>query len=146
MQVRAIWIEWAKEQVKPKPSWLLPWEQLTEAEKEVDRRIGEQLAYVGMRIEREGAAIEERRGGASAAIEPRDQLDSAAQLRAQADELEAEAVTLALKEADGRVSRAAAILGMTHGGLRQLLERGRLRHLNKLAARIDGRPRKGERT
>lgn len=37
--VRDIWIKWAKEQPNPKPSWLVPWEKLSEPEKEVDRRI-----------------------------------------------------------------------------------------------------------
>lgn len=39
--VRDAWIEWAKEQPDPKPSWLLPWEDLAEPDKEADRRIGE---------------------------------------------------------------------------------------------------------
>lgn len=41
--VREVWIEWAKEQPSPKPSWLVPWEGLSESDKEVDRRIGERL-------------------------------------------------------------------------------------------------------
>lgn len=44
--VRAIWIKWAREQPSPKESWLRPWDQLPEPEKEVDRRIGEQLSTV----------------------------------------------------------------------------------------------------
>jgi hypothetical protein len=47
--VRAIWIEWAREQPAPKPSWLTPWEELTEPEKEVDRRIGERMYEAGFR-------------------------------------------------------------------------------------------------
>lgn len=39
-EVRAIWIAWAREQPDPKPSWLVPWEELGEADREVDRRIG----------------------------------------------------------------------------------------------------------
>lgn len=39
--VRETWIEWAKEQPNPKPSWLVPWEGLSEPDREVDRRIGE---------------------------------------------------------------------------------------------------------
>lgn len=46
--VRSIWLEWAKEQPNPKPSWLLPWEELSEPEKEVDRRIGEKLFLLGV--------------------------------------------------------------------------------------------------
>lgn len=62
------------------------------------------------------------------------------QLRAQADEMEGILVSRALTAAEGRVSKAAALLGVSHGHLRQLLERGRLRHLSHLAAHIDGRP------
>jgi len=43
-KVREIWIEWAKQQPNPKPSWLLPWEELSEPDREVDRRIGMQIA------------------------------------------------------------------------------------------------------
>lgn len=45
--VRDVWIEWAKEQPAPKPSWLVPWEGLSEPDREVDRRIGERLAREG---------------------------------------------------------------------------------------------------
>lgn len=44
--VREIWIEWAKEQTHPKPSWLLSWEEISESDREVDRRIGERLAML----------------------------------------------------------------------------------------------------
>lgn len=42
-EVRAVWVAWAEEQPDPKPSWLVPWEGLGEADREVDRRIGERL-------------------------------------------------------------------------------------------------------
>jgi hypothetical protein len=42
--VRDIWITWAHEQPNPKPSWLKPWEELSEPDREVDRRIGEGIA------------------------------------------------------------------------------------------------------
>jgi len=42
--VREIWIVWAREQPHPKPSWLKPWEELSEPDREVDRRIGEGIA------------------------------------------------------------------------------------------------------
>jgi hypothetical protein len=45
--VRAVWITWAAEQPNPKPSWLVPWEALSEADREVDRRIGEALYQQG---------------------------------------------------------------------------------------------------
>lgn len=41
--VREVWIAWAKEQKDPKPSWLVPWSDLPEPDREVDRRIGEVL-------------------------------------------------------------------------------------------------------
>jgi hypothetical protein len=47
--VRMEWEAWAREQPNQKPSWLTPWDQLTEPEREVDRRIGERifsLSYV----------------------------------------------------------------------------------------------------
>lgn len=47
--VRACWVEWAKKQPDPKPSWLMPWEQLDDAQKEVDRLIGARVAAVTMR-------------------------------------------------------------------------------------------------
>ena len=43
-RVRETWLAWAREQPSPKPSWLLPWEELSEPEREADRRIGEALA------------------------------------------------------------------------------------------------------
>jgi hypothetical protein len=46
-KVREIWIDWASEQPNPKASWLVPWEGLSEPDKEVDRRIGEALAEFG---------------------------------------------------------------------------------------------------
>jgi hypothetical protein len=47
--VRETWIEWAREQSSPKPSWLTPWEGLTEPERDVDRRIGARLFLLGLR-------------------------------------------------------------------------------------------------
>lgn len=48
MKVREVWIAWAKEQPNPKSSWLTPWEELNEPDKEVDRRIGETLYQMGL--------------------------------------------------------------------------------------------------
>lgn len=42
--VRQVWIEWAQEQPNVKTSWLVPWDELSEPDREVDRRIGETLA------------------------------------------------------------------------------------------------------
>ena len=41
--VRELWVSWAKEHPSPKPSWLEPYENLSEVEKEADRQIGEGL-------------------------------------------------------------------------------------------------------
>lgn len=39
--VRQAWIYWAQQQPDPKPSWLVPWEELSESDKEADRQIWE---------------------------------------------------------------------------------------------------------
>lgn len=38
--VRDAWITWAMEQPNPKPSWLVPYEELSQADKDADIRIG----------------------------------------------------------------------------------------------------------
>lgn len=38
--VRAEWIVWAKSQPSPKPSWLVPYDQLSAPDKQADRMIG----------------------------------------------------------------------------------------------------------
>jgi hypothetical protein len=55
-RVREVWIAWAREQPNPKASWLKPWEALSEADREVDRRIGEVLFTMGAEEEREACA------------------------------------------------------------------------------------------
>ena len=47
--VREVWIAWSMEQSAPKPSWLVPYDQLNEPDREVDRRIGERLFREGLR-------------------------------------------------------------------------------------------------
>lgn len=42
--VREAWVRWAETQAAPKPSWLLPYDDLAEADKEADRQIGETIA------------------------------------------------------------------------------------------------------
>lgn len=42
--VRQAWVKWAEGQPNPKPSWLLPYDELSEADKEADRQIGEFVA------------------------------------------------------------------------------------------------------
>jgi hypothetical protein len=46
-KVREVWIDWATQQLNPKASWLVPWEGLSEPDREVDRRIGERVAAIG---------------------------------------------------------------------------------------------------
>lgn len=46
-KVRDEWIAWAKEQPNPKPSWLVPWEGLSEPDRDVDRRIGLRCHAIG---------------------------------------------------------------------------------------------------
>lgn len=47
--VRRIWTVWALEQHNPKPSWLAPWEEMSEPDREVDMRIGLSLWSMGNR-------------------------------------------------------------------------------------------------
>lgn len=42
--VREAWVRWAEKQPNPKPHWLLPYDQLSEEDKEADRCIGEAVA------------------------------------------------------------------------------------------------------
>ena len=50
--VRHAWVRWAQEQPDPKPSWLVPWAELDEGQREVDRRIGEAVAAEAVAAER----------------------------------------------------------------------------------------------
>ena len=42
--VREAWVRWAQTQPNPKPSWLVPYDELSEPDKEADRQIGETVA------------------------------------------------------------------------------------------------------
>lgn len=42
--VREAWIAWAQTQPAPKPSWLVPYDELSEPDQEADRSIGERVA------------------------------------------------------------------------------------------------------
>lgn len=42
--VREAWVRWALTQPNPKPSWLVPYDELSEADKEADRQIGSSVA------------------------------------------------------------------------------------------------------
>jgi hypothetical protein len=58
--VRDVWIEWAHQQpvASTKPHWLTPYEELAEADKEDDRRIGERLFALGREAERDAMRAE----------------------------------------------------------------------------------------
>lgn len=47
-QVRKVWVTWAYAQPVRKPHWLTPWEDLSENDREVDRRIGEHIADIAI--------------------------------------------------------------------------------------------------
>jgi hypothetical protein len=47
--VRALWVAYAAARPNPKPHHLIPWEELDEENKEVDRIIGEALYFWGYR-------------------------------------------------------------------------------------------------
>lgn len=59
--VRETWVDWAREQPDPKPSWLTPWDQLDAGQREVDMRIGAAVAAVVLAqlVSRTGLALEE---------------------------------------------------------------------------------------
>jgi hypothetical protein len=42
--VRETWVTWAKRQREPKPSWLVPWDDLDDGQREVDMLIGDAVA------------------------------------------------------------------------------------------------------
>lgn len=42
--VRGAWVRWAETQPNPKPSWTVPYDDLSEPDKEADRQIGEAVA------------------------------------------------------------------------------------------------------
>lgn len=48
--VREAWVKWAKQQPNPKPSWLAQYAELSEADKEADRQIGEAVLQWVMSI------------------------------------------------------------------------------------------------
>ena len=54
--VRELWISWAEKQACPKPSWLVPYDDLSEADKEADRVIGYGL-YVEFHAEMAGERL-----------------------------------------------------------------------------------------
>jgi hypothetical protein len=81
--VREIWVATARAHPDPKPSWLVPWDELGEWDKEVDRRIGEAVASHAALV----TAIETHQVGSrerAALIRQRDlAMTEAAKLRAK---------------------------------------------------------------
>ena len=51
--VREKWVAWALSQPHPKPSWLVPWEELDDGQREADMQIGEVVAAFAVSFERE---------------------------------------------------------------------------------------------
>ncbi len=51
--VRGEWVRWAVEQKSPKPSWVIPWEILSEEQQEVDCRIAQAVLAEQEKIEAE---------------------------------------------------------------------------------------------
>lgn len=50
--VRQTWVAWARDQPDWKPSWLTEWDDLDAGQREVDMRIGEDIAGVAAGVER----------------------------------------------------------------------------------------------
>jgi hypothetical protein len=64
-RVRDVWIEYCKKIGDTKPSHIAPWEALSEADKEADRLIGEELYQLGY-----DSAVKERSYIADIAFNP----------------------------------------------------------------------------
>ncbi len=68
--VRVAWVKWAKTHPSPKASWLAPYDDLGEMDKEADRQIGETIWEAARAEERAACfqiANEMPHGGSSAA-------------------------------------------------------------------------------
>lgn len=50
--VRSAWIDWAQDQENPKRSWFVPYDKLSENDKQADRQIGIILFNEGRNYER----------------------------------------------------------------------------------------------
>ena len=58
--VREAWVRWARTQPNPKPSWLVPFDELSEPDREADRQIGEAVARWTLIGDAAVAALEEK--------------------------------------------------------------------------------------
>jgi hypothetical protein len=66
-RVRELWVAWARTQPAPKPSWLVPYDELSEPDKEADRQIGEGIWREAMASRAVGAGRRaDGRGGGEA--------------------------------------------------------------------------------
>jgi hypothetical protein len=73
--VREAWVRWAQTQPTPKPSWLLPYDELAEPDKEADRQIGEAVARWTLIADaaRFAASGIEARSGETEGLAPKDE-------------------------------------------------------------------------
>lgn len=105
-RVREVWIEWAREQADPQPGWLIPWTDLPEHYREVDRRIGERMYRDGWHAaQRDGCAATNAASQTSAALKTRiiDALDAVAPVWDEASiEAHITAALVRLTDADAR--------------------------------------------
>lgn len=104
--VREAWVMWALTQPNPKASWLAPYDDLSEPDKEADRQIGEtvwQAALDRAEAEKAAAVLEERatcteelKLALAAAVEAAAQIaqDKSAELMAKADSCKRKALGL----------------------------------------------------
>jgi hypothetical protein len=71
--VRETWVAWALEQPDAKPSWLVPWEELDDGQREVDIRIGEAVVAsvtAGRPHQENYAHRSENEGGTAVQVQP----------------------------------------------------------------------------
>ena len=114
--VREAWVRWAETQPCPKPSWLVPYDELDEEDKEADRQIGEAVAR--------WALIHD---AARASLAPASGVAKLAALRERAEKAEADMRVwmLTAQLADQRATDLTAELAAANAreaGLRKALE------------------------
>jgi hypothetical protein len=66
--VREAWVSWARTQPSPKASWLVPYDQLSESDKEADRQIGLAVLRAASPSGRPPQATEAHEGAVFAAV------------------------------------------------------------------------------
>ena len=104
-RVREVWVQWAREQPDPKPSWLVGWDELDDGQREVDMRIGEALAAQAPQpADEDGEDVPARLEAAADALD-------AAEWGPPAVDLRAVAATMRVATVDVRAAVAAALAG-----------------------------------